>query len=105
MPIESSSTDRNTGSMLIFNEALNDNDLRFLHSVDTALKYSDPEVKVECRRSLNTLIVTVIPSQEEFKQDIIDNLVGLHRMMGMKITFTKSLGLSKQITFQINLEN
>lgn len=50
------------------------------------------------------LIVHIRPSSSDFKQDIINNLLSVHRLLGMKAIFSKSLALSKTISYTIDLK-
>lgn len=86
-------------------EKLTDNEALFLEALVDAIRHGDSGAKIQHTRSLNTVTISIIPSKEEFKQDIINSLIYVHRLYHLKVTFSKSLSKSKNITFSIDLEN
>lgn len=83
---------------------LKDNDTEYIESVKSSLTHADPNCKLSIRKNnAGSLLFSITPAQDEFKQDIINNLLGLHRLLKIKIIFSKSLKISKIISFEVNL--
>ena len=86
-------------------DTLTDNEALFLEALIGAIRHADSMAEIAHTRNLNSVAFTITPSKDEFKQDIINNLLHIHHTYHMKVKFSKSLSLSKKITFSLNLEN
>lgn len=85
---------------------LKDNDKFYLDFITDALKHSDPEAEILLDKMEDEIKVSVTPSEPAFRQHIIDNLLGAHRLFKIKIIFSKSLALEKRVNFLVeNLVN
>lgn len=80
---------------------VSDNVLELLCIIVTIVNYSDPlhQVKVICHE--NKVICYITPSKEDYKQEIIDNLLWINKNLHIKIIFSKSLKIQKNISFEI----
>lgn len=88
-----------------FKNPLPDNDQFYLNFVSYALTHSDPEASITLNKFDNEIKVSILPSEESFRQSIIDNLLGCHRLLGLKIIFSKSLAISKSIPYSITFDD
>lgn len=84
-------------------DKITDNQALFLEAVITAIRHADSQAKLSYQRNLNQVVISISPSLDEFKQDIINNLVYIHRIYHSKVVFSKSLAKSKTITFSLDL--
>lgn len=82
---------------------ITDNTITYLDLVITAVEYSCPGSIVDIRKMTEDYQVTITPSNTKFKQAIIDNILHLHHSLKLKITFSKSLKISKKISYRIEL--
>lgn len=82
---------------------LKDNEDIFIQNIKCCIDHSDPAATVDIRKSSSDLIFHILPSIEEFRQGIINNLLVIHRNFGIKIIFSKSLAVSKTISFHVTL--
>lgn len=80
-----------------------DNDLQYFDLIFATVDYSSPKSRITVNNSDGLYKIVVQPSTEGFKQSIIDNLLSLHRNLKIKIRFSKSLKISKNIYFEVNL--
>lgn len=87
----------------MLNNKITDNEALFLEAVITAIRHADSQATISHTRNLNQVLISILPSKEEFKQDIISNLVAIHRTYHLKVVFSKSLAKAKTITFPIDL--
>ena len=81
-----------------------DNSYIYLYNVLTVLEYSDPGGSLTMKNSAEGYRFTIEPSQEDFKQDIIQNLLFLHRRFKLPIKYSKSLGISRLISFTVDFK-
>lgn len=80
-----------------------DNDRKYIDFVTISMKHSDPEAEVTLNKCEKDIKVRVTPSQEKFKQHIIDNLLAVHRLFRIKIIFSKSLAAAKSISYLVEI--
>lgn len=87
-----------------FKQILPDNDQFYIDFVVDALKHSDPDCTVTLHKFPDEIKTSIKPSESLFKQHIIDNLLGAHKLFGIKIIFSKSLAISPTISFLVMWE-
>jgi len=84
---------------------LTDNSYLYLEFIKCVCVYSDPGADLEINKKEDFIGITIKPSDPIFKQDIIRNVLGLHHLLGIKIVFSSSLAIQKNIFFTVNLVN
>lgn len=83
---------------------LADNEIDLLLFIMMILKYSDCCFDILIDKNDERTICHISPSNPDFKQDIIDNLLYVNKITKKKvIVFSKSLAISKKISFSIQL--
>lgn len=80
---------------------LADTILDLLSIIFILLDYSDPLLSIVLSITKEKITCHITPSNKEFKQDIIDNLLYLVKILKIKLIFSKSLGISHIISFDI----
>lgn len=86
-----------------FKNPLPDNDSKYIEFVTDALRHSDPEAEILLNKFEGDIKVSVTPSEPDFRQHIIDNLLAAHRLFKIKIIFSKSLGKEKRVNYLVLL--
>lgn len=84
------------------NHVITPDDIKYYQWVDAVLKYIDPEAKLQIRENDKQLIIHITPSDGELRQSIIEGLLNIHHKMETKIEFSKSLAISKKISYFVN---
>ena len=84
-----------------FSSILLDNDQFYINFVLDALKHSDPEANIRIDKYPDEIKVAVTPSDSIHRQHIIQNLLDAHRLFEIKIIFSKSLAISKIVSFLV----
>lgn len=82
---------------------ITDNDYYYLDTIRAYASSKDGTASFSFHKHEGELIVHIKPSEPDFKQDIINSLLSIHRLMGLKIIFSKSLGISKTVSYTISL--
>lgn len=80
---------------------IKDNEDIYIQSIKCCVDHADPNSKIEIRNIDNGLIFHIKPTTDLFKQLIIENLLSVHRSMGLKVIFSKSLAISSTVSFTI----
>ncbi len=78
-----------------------ENDKLYINFTLDCVTHSDPEAEVVMNRFDKEIKVVIKPSEPSFKQHIIDNLLGVARLLGIKVIFSKSLALQKSISYSV----
>jgi hypothetical protein len=78
-----------------------DSDYSYLSLLYAIIRHSDAECHVNLTKVEDEMFVAITPSQQDFKQHIIENLLFGHRLLGMKIYFSKSLAIQKSVCYTI----
>lgn len=82
---------------------LKDNDKFYIGFVTDAMKHSDPDAEVLINKFDTDIKVSITPSEPEFRQHIIQNLLDAHRLFKIKIIFSKSLAKEKRVNFLVEM--
>ena len=82
---------------------LTDNELEILNILLILLAYSDAEAEIFISKSVDKIIGHITVSKDEFRNDIIQNLLYINKTLKIKIEYSKSLAISQKISFSINL--
>lgn len=80
---------------------ITDNSIIYLEFVEACIHHADPGATVKVEKYEDKLYTVIHPSIPLFRNDIIYNLLGIHKTMKMKIIFSKSLALQKSITYSL----
>lgn len=80
---------------------LSDNEGRYIALILAVIDYSNPESETSITYSRDKYHFNISPKNEDFRQDIINNLLGVHRNLKIKITFSSSLKISKLVQFTV----
>lgn len=80
-----------------------DNDYYYLDSIRAYIAVADGQAAFSLNRTPEEIIVHIKPSNPEFKQAIINNVLSINRKLGIKIIFSKSLSISKTISYSMYL--
>ncbi len=80
---------------------LSDEQMDMLSFIMMLLNYSDCCYEIIISKTEEKVIMHITPSTPEFKQDIIDNLLYIVKVMKIKIIFSKSLAISHIISLEI----
>lgn len=86
-----------------FSSILKDNDNQYISFIVIAIKHSDPESIIKVDKSEDKLRITITPSEATFKQSIITDILGVHKLLHLKAIFSKSLALQKSISYIVEI--
>lgn len=87
-----------------FSKEITDDTLRYLEYLENGiLKHSCIHSEIIMDKREEELRVTIKPSSKEIKTQIIQDILWSHRLMGIKIIFSKSLGASYNIFYSIKM--
>lgn len=84
---------------------LSDNETSLINLLCDICNYSDPGYRANVIKKEDEIIMHIQPGTQEFKQDIIDNLLHINREQKLMVKFSKSLAISKTISLSIALRN
>lgn len=82
---------------------ITDNDLYYLDFLNFVTNYADPCAEITVDRNEDIIRTVITPSSELFRQDIIDCIIKMHRILHIKMDFAKSTKIQKKIYYKINL--
>lgn len=80
---------------------LTDNEIEVFNIIVTILNFSDPDSTIYLYREENKIIGHISISNQERREEVISNLLFLNRVLKIKIIYSKSLSVSKKISFEI----
>lgn len=89
--------------MIELPKVIDDNSLQYIRWIGVICEYACPDSDISIRRNSSGFIVNIMPSEPEFRQDLIRNLLFIHRHLGQKIKFSSSLERQKSVSFTIEL--
>lgn len=92
-----------TINRLGFPSIIPDNDTLYIDFISTALTHADPEAIITIDKRDASMRVTISPSLKDFKQHVIDNILNAHRLLKLKVIFSKSLAISKSVSYIVEL--
>ena len=82
-----------------------DNDAAYLNHVRYTVETIDPKAVIYIYKADNIITFHVEPSQDIYRQLLIDKLLEYHRALRIKIEFSKSLKIQSKVSFKINFSN
>lgn len=82
---------------------LKDNDQFYIEFITDVMKHADPEAEVLMNKFETDIKTSIVPSDPEFRQHIIQNLLDAHRLFHIKIIFSKSLAKEKRVNFLVEM--
>lgn len=81
---------------------LDDNTLSYLEWLIGIVEYADPGSEIIVRKNGDIYQVTIKPNNSEFRQSTIENVLYLHHRLKVPIKYSKSLAISKLISYDIS---
>ena len=78
-----------------------DNEYNYFDFLLLVVTYSCPDSKVRVDLVREGYNVTIFPANPEFKQKIVDNVLEMHRRLKQKIEYSKSLKISKNVSYYL----
>lgn len=79
-----------------------DNITRYLNLIKAIAEYSSPGSKLKTLEGLDGMVFHIVPGHEDFRQDIIKNILAINRIWKIKVIFSKSLKIQKNISFVLD---
>lgn len=83
---------------------ITDNTQRYLEFVESCIQHADPEADIKIYKKEDKIDAYVTPSNPEFKDALIYNLLHGHRHFNLTIVFSKSLKIQKNISYSLYFE-
>ena len=80
---------------------LTDNDNQYSDFLQVAIEHSDPNASINLFKSSEKITIHITPSIDDFKNDIINNILSVHRILHLTPIFSSSLRISKKISFNL----
>ena len=81
---------------------LTDSEEEYVQKLHLIAEHADTESFLRIDRNLsNGITVRLLPSVPEFKERVLKNVLGVHRLLGMKALMSKSTTLSPSIIFTV----
>lgn len=90
--------------MIELSPVISDNDVHYFIFLKMAIEYSDPEATFIVKRGLKGYQINIKSGVQDFRNDIIENILYLSRILRTPITFSSSLAISNLISFSIPYE-
>ena len=84
------------------NKLTPDNDSEYIEYISCAIKHSDPKASVFIYKHNNKMTVTITPSDKDFKEGIIFNILEANYRLGLVVKFSSSLKIQKKISYSID---
>lgn len=82
-------------------KTMTDNQTRYINLVCAVIDYSSPNSTVNIQTTPEGFNISVESATPEFRQNLIDDLLGMHRGIKLKITFSSSLKISRLVSFKV----
>ena len=82
-----------------------ENEMQLLSDILEIIEYSDPQFRISICKNPENIIAHITPSDQQFRHDIINNLLFVNRKLRVPIKFSSSLHISKLISFTISLDS
>ena len=79
-----------------------DNSILYIGFVTSVLGYADPDASMNIHYINDELKISITPSIPEFRQDIINNMVYVHRLLKLKPEFSKSTLVEKGVHYSVS---
>ena len=84
---------------------INDELISYFNKVENSILHVDKDAKIKYSLLNNILTTHVYPSDVLHKDKLVKNILGLHRLCKIPISFSKSLAISKTISYTIEVNN
>ena len=84
---------------------LNDQELILLFQIIEIIEHSDPNFTIAINRKEGEIVCHISPSNPDYRQQIINHLLYVNKVLHIKIKFSSSLAISRTISFSIDLIN
>lgn len=84
-------------------DVIPDNDAAYFSLLEEKIKAVDGQSQITVKFSIEGLVVHILPSLPYFRDNIIKEIRKLHYLLDLKIEFSKSLLISKYITFKVKI--
>lgn len=80
---------------------MRDNDAAYFNYLSDSIYSIDLKAEIIIKESLEGLLINVLPSLSQLRDPLIRMIRKVHYNMNLKIEFSKSLLISKHITFKV----
>ena len=80
---------------------MTDNETRYITLILAVINYSSPNSTANIQATPEGFNISVESAAPEFRQNLIDDLLGMHRGIKLKIKFSSSLKISKLVSFKV----
>lgn len=81
---------------------MTDNEARYIGLVAAVVNFSGPGSNIHTSPYEGGFNISVEPADPTQRDHLIKSLLGMHRGIGLKIIFSKSLAIQKLVSFKIN---
>lgn len=82
---------------------ITDNEYHYYIFLYTVVMYSDPNCSLYINKTKDKISTIIRPSNPNFRQDIIDNILLMHRHLMIKVNFSKSTNIQKNVYYHIDI--
>jgi len=82
---------------------LRDNDLTYLNFLNKSIKDIDPNCEITVRDSIDGLMINILSKIPQLKDQIVRTIRKVHYSLNINVEFSKSLLISKYITFKVKI--
>lgn len=86
------------------NGIITDNSYLYLVYLNVAVQHADPDANIRIEKLDDHLQVIVYPAVPEFRQAILENILSIHKIFGLKTDFAKSTQKMKNLYFSVSLK-
>lgn len=80
-----------------------DNDAAYFNMLEEKILELDDKAEVIVKSSIEGLVISVLPSLPFIREDMVKSIRKIHYLLDIKIEFSKSLLISKYITFKVKV--
>jgi len=82
---------------------ISDNSSFYLLFLQAVILHADGEAIIKIVKHLDRLTVIVEPQNIDFRQDVLKNILSMHKMLGIKPIFSKSTQIQRKLIFYVEL--
>lgn len=80
---------------------VDDNSIMYLLFLNAVVKHADPDANVRIEKKDNQLQITVFPAVPSFREALLENILSMHKLLGMKTDFAKSTKMMHNLYFSV----
>jgi len=82
---------------------ISDNSALYLMFLNAVIAHADPEAILKISKEVDKLRIVINPSEASFREDILENVLAMHKIFHIKPEFAKSTKIQKNLFFNISL--